>query len=443
MDRILIVYYLLGFYLNRITSREKLSLVRKALLRKLEKFLVRNSRYYARAIPENGGLMHLPIMTKTQHFANFDTINTVDITYDKAMETALKAEHSRDFSPMIEDIAVGLSSGTTGNRGLFLTSRNERCRWVAAMIHRVIGWSWRSRKMAFFLRANNRLYESSNSSLIRFQFFDLSRPFGQLMTELSGLDPDILIAQPSVLSVIADGYLSGKISIRPQKIISVAEVLEDDIKMKLEQVFQQKIHQVYQCTEGFLAFTCREGNLHLNEDLVFFQERFLDDSRKRFHPVITDLYRRSQPIVRYELNDVLSYAGYACKCGCPFRVIERIEGRNDDVLAFERQSGGSVFVFGDFIRRLFLLADRDHGVRNYQVSQISLHEVAISLDIEDHTEKDHIERHIESEWKNFCAANHLKMPFIRFFDKINFDPMIKFRRIIRNKFPLPDNIDYL
>jgi len=443
MDRIFIVYYLLGFYLNRITSREKLSLVRKALLRKLEKFLVRNSRYYARAIPENGGLMHLPIMTKTQHFANFDTINTVDITYDKTMETALKAEYSRDFSPMIEDIAVGLSSGTTGNRGLFLTSRNERCRWVAAMIHRVIGWSWSSRRIAFFLRANNRLYESSNSSLIHFQFFDLSRPFEQLMVELSGFDPDILIAQPSVLSVIADDYLSGKISIRPQKIISVAEVLEDDIKMKLEQVFQQKIHQVYQCTEGFLAFTCREGNLHLNEDLVFFQERFLDESRKRFHPVITDLYRRSQPIVRYELNDVLSYAGYACKCGCPFRVIERIEGRNDDVLVFERQSGGSVFVFGDFIRRLFLLADKDHGVRNYQVSQISLHEVEISLDIEDHTEKNHIEQHIESEWKNFCVANHLKMPFIRFFDKINFDPMIKFRRIIRNKFPLPDNIDYL
>lgn len=91
------------------------------------------------------------------------------------MQVALRAEVSRDFTPMLGDISVGLSSGTSGNRGLFLTSSKERARWVAAIIHRVIGWSWRPRKDGQFFRANNNLYESARSRLLDFNFFDLSQ----------------------------------------------------------------------------------------------------------------------------------------------------------------------------------------------------------------------------------------------------------------------------
>ena len=45
------------------------------------------------------------------------------------------------------------------------------------------------------------------------------------------------------------------------------------------------------------------GTLHLNEDIVYIEREYLDD--RRFVPVVTDLERKAQPIIRYRLNDIL------------------------------------------------------------------------------------------------------------------------------------------
>ena len=81
-------------------------------------------------------------------------------------------------------------------------------------------------------------------------------------------------------------------------------MLYPEDKAYLERVFGQHIHQVYQCTEGFLASTCTEGVLHFHEDFLIIEKKYLDETKTRFHPIITDLKRFSQPIVRYELNDI-------------------------------------------------------------------------------------------------------------------------------------------
>ena len=43
-------------------------------------------------------------------------------------------------------------------------------------------------------------------------------------------------------------------------------------------------------------------NLHLNEDIIFVEKQYLDG--RRFYPVITDFKRTSQPVYRYQLNDI-------------------------------------------------------------------------------------------------------------------------------------------
>ena len=76
---------------------------------------------------------------------NFDTINTVGVKKEKALDIAFKSEELRDFSPTIHGISVGLSSGTSGNRGIFLTSKSEKAIWVGAILDRVIGFSIKRR----------------------------------------------------------------------------------------------------------------------------------------------------------------------------------------------------------------------------------------------------------------------------------------------------------
>lgn len=323
------------------------------------------SSYYQPFVAKKAKLEDYPIINKAIFMKHFNEINTEGIDLKEAMNIALKAEQTRDFSPMINDVTIGLSSGTSGNRGVFLVTQKERAHWVAVVLDRVIGFSLKKRTVAFFLRANSNLYNSVQSKLLQFEFFDLYRSIDEHVNRLNKLQPTILVAQPSLLLELAKKVNDQSLIISPKKIISVAEVLYPEDKATLEEVFQQNIHQVYQCTEGFLAATCSEGTLHFNEDFLIIEKRYLDDSKTRFHPIITDLARYSQPVIRYELNDII-HEKKNCPCDESSTAIERIEGRSDDIFRFE-QVGKQIIIFPDFIRRAIVFSDSN--IEDYIVTQ--------------------------------------------------------------------------
>ena len=172
MFKLQILYYYLQFRWRkkRLFSEKRLMKNRQGLAKKWRKNLSK-STFYQFFI--NKKLNEFPVISKSEFMGNFDLINTVDITKKAALDIALKAETSRDFSPMINGVTIGLSSGTTGNKGIFLATQIERAKWVAAVLDRVIGLELRKRKVAFFLRANSNLYESVGSTLLQFRFFDI------------------------------------------------------------------------------------------------------------------------------------------------------------------------------------------------------------------------------------------------------------------------------
>lgn len=160
-----------------------------------------------------------------------------------------------------------------------------------------------------------------------------------------------------MLAGIARAVLAGKLTLRPRKVISVAEVLEQDDAALVQAAFHQPTHQLYQATEGFLAYTCEAGTLHLNESHVHCEPEWLDAAQTRFQPVITDFSRHTQLIVRYRLNDVLRVAPMPCMCGRAERAIAAIEGRADDVLWLPHMhSGLPVAIYPDVLRRAMLMA---------------------------------------------------------------------------------------
>ena len=309
-----------------------------------------------------------PLMNKNSFMTNFNEINTHGIDKEHALEIAFKAEESRDFSPMISNVTIGLSSGTSGNRGVFLATEKERAQWVACVLDRVIGFSLKKRTVAFFLRANSNLYDSVKSKLLKFEFFDLLETLENHVARLNKIQPTILVAQPSMLLELANEIEKGTLKLHPTKIISVAEVLYPEDKKRLEKTFKQIIHQVYQCTEGFLASTCSEGYLHFNEDFLIIEKKYIDETKTRFHPVVTDLIRSSQPIVRYELNDII-HELKSCKCGAKTTAIAQIEGRSDDILVFNNEKGESTKIFPDFFRRAIIMSD--DAIIDYSVNQRS------------------------------------------------------------------------
>ncbi|CAA6818406.1 MAG: Adenylate-forming enzyme [uncultured Sulfurovum sp.] len=363
-----------------------------------EKLAVRLATHGSRFYPNSTKLEDFPIINKKIFMENFDSINTVGISKEEAFKVALASEESRNFSNKIGDISVGLSSGTSGSRGLFLVSEEESRRWAGYILKRMLPKPLLQRhKIAFFLRANSNLYESVNSLAIKFAFYDLLQPLEEHIEMLNETQPTILIAPAQVLRLLA---LSDDLSINPKKIISVAEVLEEEDEVLIAQRFSQKVHQVYQCTEGFLAHTCGEGNLHLNEDRVYIEKEWIDEKSGRFSPIITDFFRSSQPVIRYKLDDILVLKKEPCACGSVFTRLKKIEGRCDDILNVKDRNGAPYLLFPDFVRRAIIRAS--DKVEEYAVEHredalhIYLQPLSVKNEVEKSLQKLYDEQGLES-----------------------------------------------
>lgn len=350
-----IFYTLKSFMQTRnFYQRTKLEKYQKKQILKMLKNL--KSDFY----PKSLNLNDFPIINKKIFMQNFTQTNRFKISQDEAFKLALEAENLRNFSKKLgQKISVGLSSGTSGHRGIFLLSDKEIALWSGYILKRMLPKPYfKKRKIAFFLRSNSNLYEGTQSSFINFTYFDLSLDFNFLMKKLQDLEPDILVAPASVLEFIAKNISFKKM---PQRIISVAETLENDLKENLQKCFKQIIHQIYQCTEGFLAHTCEYGNLHLNEDLVFVEKEWLDEIR--FMPIITDFKRQTQNLVRYKLDDILVLEKNPCPCKSVFTRLKSIEGRADEILHLKNKKGENFMLFPDFLRRAVLSIDEK--IENY------------------------------------------------------------------------------
>lgn len=332
-------------------------------------------KYYAKR--EIADWRNWPMMNKKIMMEHFTTLNTVGITKEEAFAVALAAEESRDFTPTLGGITVGLSSGTSGSRGIFLASKAEQGKWAGAILSKVLpGSLLHAHRIAFFLRANSNLYQTVGGRHIEFEFFDMLRPIDEHIDRLNTFQPTLLIGPPTMLRLLADA-LYNRLDIAPMKVISVAEVLDPLDKKYLEKQFRQIIHQIYQCTEGFLGVTCRYGTLHFNEDLVVIQKDYLDNDGKHFSPIVTDFSRTSQPIIRYRLDDIITEKAGGCPCGSPFMAIEQIEGRCDDIFYIPGKTGQLVPVFPDFIRRAIITADE--SILEYVAIQKNKNHIQIGL----------------------------------------------------------------
>jgi putative adenylate-forming enzyme len=381
-----------------------------------------------------------PIIDKSIWVDNFDQINTKGLKAKNLFELALASERSREFDIAAGDIAVGLSSGTSGKRSLFVTDKYERARYAGTILAKCLGKDvFKRQRIALLLRANNKLYETINGgSRIKFQYFDLQRPWTEILESLQKFQPSALVGAPQVLSLIAQAQMAGVLKLSPCKIIASAEVLETKEKNEIESAFGVLVDQIYQATEGFLGATCRHGSIHLNEDAIIVEKQWLDSGTRRFVPVITDFVRTTQPLIRYRLNDVLIEREHPCACGSLFTAIEKIEGREDDILFVhdKEESRKLVPVMPDFIRdAMALSADT---ILDYRFVQHSFDKLEIAVEgPEIEQAKDRAAENI----KRLFDSLNLKVPELIFADKITADMHVKLRRV-RRLFPMTEVFEW-
>lgn len=358
-----------------------------------------------------------PCMDKRMLMEQFSACNTRGVPLAAALAVARQAEISRDFSPQLGDLTVGLSSGTSGQPGVFLVSRAERERWAGVLLARTLPrhllahlLPWREPlRIAFFLRANSRLYGTLASRRIDFVFHDLLDGVDAALPNLERQRPHVLVAPATVLRGLAEAVLDGRLAIEPVHVISVAEVLESEDAARIEQAFGIRPAQIYQASEGFLGYSCEAGSLHLNETHLHVEPEWLNVERRRFQPCISDFSRTTQTIIRYRLNDILRVAPQPCRCGRAELTIEAIEGRADEVLWLPAFDGSQLRpLYPDLLRRMMLMAAptaAEWSIRQYgERWTIALQHDALS----------HCRVALEQAVPAFCREQGVRSPTLHF-----------------------------
>ena len=110
--------------------------------------------------------------------------------------------------------------------------------------------------------------------------------------------------------------------------------------------------------------------MHLFEDVVIAE--VVDEHYQPVPPgvygaklLITTLFSRTQPLIRYELNDSVRLATDTCPSGLPFAMLEGIQGRVEDSLTLPGIEGGQVLIRPLVINRIMDIAP----VSGWQISQ--------------------------------------------------------------------------
>ncbi|HEX7363797.1 MAG TPA: F390 synthetase-related protein [Dehalococcoidia bacterium] len=355
------------------------------------KYARNNSPYYRRVLSgqDKLSLSAVTKIDKKEMMEHFNEINTAGLHKDELMDFQIRQEKEGTLNLYRGKFSVGISSGTSGNKGLTVLSPNERDMYSCLLWARNgIPQTVKDKRVLFALRTNNPAFMEVQSFGIKIVYVDYTHPTQNIINIINEQKLNIIAGPPSLLSMIARHFSS--IKHRIETVISYAEVLNEDTQGELEKIFGVPMVQIYQGSEGFIGSTCRNGKLHLNEDVIFVElEDAGDTVGKAKNVVVTDLYRTTQPIIRYSLNDILEISAKRCQCGSSFRAIERIQGRADDIFYVRGPGSETRYLFPDYVQKSIIHAS--DAIIEYQAIQHSIESIEIRLVLKEGADRAAIE----------------------------------------------------
>lgn len=329
-------------------TRQQLLDYQEQALRACRDYAYAHSPFYQRF---HKGLMdrplqELPVLTKAMMMEHFD-----DVVTDRAIrlrdvrQHLAEAEASKLF---LDRYSAAATSGSTGQPGIFLSDRTEAAvggsTWVRAL-------NWGEVKLEEKSAIVSSLRMTQPTVLREGQQVPLilpaTLPLETLVQRLNEWQPAVLVGHASINAALANEQYQGRLHLSPRAVFCGSDTLTGSMQQRIEEVWQTKVFSSYGTTEGnALAAECSaHQGLHLFEDYSIVE--VVDENNQPVPPgtaggrvLLTVLFRRTQPLIRYELSDLVTTSAHErCSCGRPFALIENIEGRMIEVLYLPSSQG--------------------------------------------------------------------------------------------------------
>jgi phenylacetate-coenzyme A ligase PaaK-like adenylate-forming protein len=256
-------------------------------------------------------LHELPVLTKALLMEHFDDLVTDRSVRLADVQAYLSALHGNERFQ--QRYWVSATSGSTGRRGLFLWNRAE---WTMVITSYNQAFDWggsragvRHRTKAAIVSTTTPWHQSArvgasvHSPWVPTLRLDAGDPLERIVARLTRWQPELVVAYASMVRLLAEEQLAGRLMIAPRYILSASEVLTAATRRRVAAAWGQKVFNVYGATEGAgLAAECeRHSGLHLFEDLVLTE--VVDAHNRPLPPgvygekvLITVLFSRTQPL---------------------------------------------------------------------------------------------------------------------------------------------------
>ncbi len=258
------------------------------------------------------------------------------------------------------------TSGSTGIQVPLFYSHAESAYGVAFETHHLTECG----AGIFDLQVRIAHYESRPNLLqclgvFRCRYLDVRADETETLLRLASLRPGILISYPSILLPLARINSSEGLNLRLKLALSGGETLTPMARNEISSSFSCPVFDRYGSMESsWVAWECKEGSLHIQEDMVVVEivgqhGKNLPDG-KVGTIVVTPLWRRAMPFIRYSLGDSGSF-GPPCTCGRGLRTLRVARGRQDDILVLPSGKTRSA--------RSINLMDDIPGMLSYQIIQ--------------------------------------------------------------------------
>lgn len=262
------------------------------------------------------------------------------------------------------------SSTTSGSTGRRTTSFFDERAWVLGKTLLKL-----RARLACGMRVDDRLGmfqedapdHAPERAWARSRTFSIHRPVEDILPAVLRFAPSVIYGFPGHLARLAEAAQG---AFHPRLTFTSGELLDPATRRAIEVGLGTTVLDVYGCTEvKEVAWECpaREG-YHLNADWIYVEADEADGGRL----LITTLYNRAMPLLRYEVGDTGLILDRPCSCGRGLPLIRPTLGRSVDYLALP--DGNRLAPYS-----LTCAVEAIEGMRQYQFVQTELDRIELRV----------------------------------------------------------------
>jgi phenylacetate-CoA ligase len=172
----------------------------------------------------------------------------------------------------------------------------------------------------------------------KYLILDIKKPLENQIKKLNKFQPEVLSGYFSSLKLLAEQQENKKLNIYPKIILNAAEGVNQKDKKYIEKIFKSQLINLYGTAECcFLGIGKKEfGGIALFEDFALIEI-------KKDYILLTNFFNKTQPIIRYKIDDYLKINKNVDN-KLPFTVVEEIIGRDELVIWFKNNKGKMDFI---------------------------------------------------------------------------------------------------